>query len=135
MRPNAYESGQLAKRYVTEKLTERHYTVKRDGAVLSVTSLNGRHFTVRVASLSKSNPWIVADQEEPDSYYVLVFKPEGAPPDFFVMNYDEMKKEKEKHQRAMRRPVNECSNPDMERKGLSFEQPFNYRDNWDTLPA
>jgi hypothetical protein len=45
-----------------------------------------------------------------------------------------MQKEKQLHQDSMRYPISEYSNPELEKKGLSFKQPDGYRDKWDTLP-
>jgi hypothetical protein len=93
-----------------------------------------RYFTVKVASLSRPNAWIIPDQENQNAYYVLVFKPDGEQPEFFVLNQNEMQKEKQFHQDSMKYPVSEYSNPELEKKGLSFRQPDGYRDKWDTLP-
>ncbi len=134
MTRNTHESGRIATGYVIRKLGERHYKAEKMGAVLHVTSPNGHCFSVKVASLSRPNAWIVTDQESPDTYYVLVFKPEGKLPEYFVLSQGEMMEEKQKHQRSMRYPLDQYSNPDLERMGLTFSQPERYRDKWDTLP-
>jgi hypothetical protein len=116
MQQNNHESGKIAKRYVIEKLEERNYRVEKNGTVLTVKSPNGTYFTVKVTSLSRPNAWIVPDQENQNAYFVLVFKPEGEPPAFFVLNQNEMQKEKQLHQDSNRRPVSEYSNPELEKK-------------------
>jgi hypothetical protein len=103
---------------------------------LCVRSPNGQIFGVRVTSLSSPNAWIIPAAEEQDCYYVLVFKPEVKPPEFCILNAEQMKKEKETHFKSRRKQIKEYSNPELEEKGLSFRQPFSddYRNNWGALP-
>ena len=130
------ESGKIAIEYVIKKLEERDYKVEKNRTILSVKSPNSKDFAVKVTSLSKPNPWIISDPKDQNSYFVLVYKPEGEPPDFFVLSSDEMRKEKQRHFSSMKHPISEYSNPELEKKGLGFLQPdrYGYKNRWDTLP-
>jgi hypothetical protein len=135
MRRDSHEAGQIAKRYIADKLKERNYRVESAGKVLSVRSPGNSYFKVKVTSLSRRNAWIVRDEQEANTYYVLVFKPDAEEPSFFVLNQEEMRREKRLHQEALRHPIpTTYSNPDLELQGLSFEQPFGYSERWGTLP-
>jgi hypothetical protein len=91
---------------------------------------------VKVASLSSPNAWIVEDSlTDGNLYFILVFQPKNKQPEFYVFTPDEMRKEKQDHQKEMRKPVGEYSNPDLERAGLSFNQADEkYKDKWESLP-
>lgn len=136
MQQNRRESGKIATGYVVEKLEGRNYIVENKGTNISAKSPTGKNFTIKVTSLSRPNAWIIPDPENNNAFFVLVFKPAGEPPVFFVLSQEEMLKEKQRHQSAMKNHLREYSNPDLEKKGLSFRQPdrYGYKNKWDTLP-
>lgn len=136
MQTNRRESGKAATGQVVEKLVERKYSVEKIGTNLSVKSPTGKDFTIKVTSLSRPNAWIISDSKNQNSYYILVFKPEGELPDFFVLTCDEMRKEKQRHLSTRKKPTSEYSNPELEKKGLGFNQPdrYGYKNKWDSLP-
>ena len=136
MKQTRRELGMNARKYVVNELEARNYSVTVEKKRLCVRSPNGQIFGVRVTSLSSPNAWIIPVAEEQDCYYVLVFKPEVKPPEFCILNAEQMKKEKETHFKSRRKPIKEYSNPELEEKGLSFRQPFryDYRNNWGALP-
>ena len=135
MKISSRESGKIARDYVIEKLKERYYKIiEINNMNLSVESPNGVIFKLKITSLSKPNAWILPIFENGNSYYVLVFKPEDSLPVFFILKPEEMHKEIKNHISSMRRPVNEYSNPELEKKGLSFSQPFPYENQWSSLP-
>jgi hypothetical protein len=136
MMQNRRKAGRIASQLVVGKLTQQNYIVNA-GSIssnLSVRSPSGRRFMVKVTSLSSHNAWIIPDPESQASYYILVYKPCDKLPVFFVLTADEMQKEKQKHFDAMKHPIEEYTNPDLEKKGLSFKQPFAYENNWGSLP-
>lgn len=134
MPPNSHEAGRIATGFVIEKLVGKGCRVESKGNNLSVKSRNGNDFSIKITSLSRPNAWIIPDSKNKNSYFVLVYKPEGEVPEFFVMTQEDMQKEKNRHLDTRKRPLNEYSNPDLERKGLSFKQPDRYKDKWDSLP-
>ena len=136
MKQSRRELGEIAKKYVFKELEERNYSVTVGEKSLCVRSPNGHIFWARVTSLSSPNAWIIPIAEEQHCYYILVFKPEGKPPEFCILNSEQMQKEKETHFMSRRKPIKEYSNPELEEKGLSFRQPFrdDYRNNWGALP-
>jgi hypothetical protein len=133
---NRQESGKIAREYVIRNLEERDYKVEKNRTCLSVKSPKGKDFAIKVTSLSKPNPWIVSDPKDQNSYFVLVYKPEGESPDFFVLSSDEMRKEKQRHFSSMKHPFSEYSNPELEKMGLSFMQldRYGFKNRWATLP-
>lgn len=133
---NRRESGKIAVKHVIDKLEQLNYiaNAENNNSSLTVNSPSGRRFRLMVTSLSTSNAWIIPDPESEDSYYVLVYKPWDKLPAFFVLNTDEMQKEKQKHFDGMKHPIDKYNNPDLEKKGLSFKQPFSYENNWGSLP-
>lgn len=135
MKINRRESGNIAKKYVIERLKNIGYKIiEIQNMNLSIESPNGVIFVLRIASLSKRNSWIVPISENKNIYYVLVYKPENDQTTFYILKSAEMHKEVEKHISLMKRPVDEYSNPELEKKGLSFNQPEPYNNKWDTLP-
>jgi hypothetical protein len=136
MLQNRRKAGRIASQLVVEKLTQQNYIVNAGNisSNLSVRSPSGRRFMVKVTSLSSHTAWIIPEPESQDSYYILVYKPWNELPAFFIMTVDEMQKEKQKHFDAKKHPIEEYTNPDLEKKGLNFKQPFSYENNWDSLP-
>jgi len=136
MLQNRRKVGRIASQQVVEKLTLQNYIVNigKISSNLSVRSPSGRRFLVKVTSLSSHTAWIIPEPESRDSYYILVYKPCEKSPVFFVMTADDMQKEKQKYFDAKKHPIEEYTNPNLEKKGLSFKQPFPYENNWDSLP-
>jgi hypothetical protein len=135
MNTSRRESGNLAKLYVIKKLNSRGYKIiEIQNMTLTVKSPNGVVFALKIASLSKPNAWIVPISKNRQIYYILVLKPENCQVTFFIFTSSEMHKEVEKHISLMKRPLNEYSNPELEKKGLSFKQAFKYENKWDSLP-
>ena len=128
------ESGRIATEYVVQNLTERGYRVEANGSSLTVYDPSGNYFEAKVTSLSSPNAWIVPVLENIDTYFILVFKPRGQKPNIFILKPDEMHNEKQKHYEAMKKPIREYNNPELEKQGLSFKQPFLYENNWHSLP-
>jgi hypothetical protein len=132
---NRKEAGQIAVKCVIDKLTERNYKIiSRNNTTLSVESPGGIFFILKVTSLSGRNAWIIPDTKAQTSYFILVLKPAAELPAFFVLKPDEMMKERSNHIKSRKKPINQYSNPELERQGLNFDQPFPYENRWDSLP-
>ena len=135
MTKSRQESGQIAAKYVTDKLQERNYKVlNKKNMILSVMGPNEQYFKLRITSLSGRNFWILPKTEDKDSYFALVLKPDKEAPTFFILTPEEMMRERMAHMKAKRKPVDEYSNPELESRDLGFEQPFPYENRWDSLP-
>jgi hypothetical protein len=130
------QTGKIAKTKVCEELMSRGYSIKKQDTRLLVESPNGTVFAVKVTSLSKPNFWLINCNPEDNNYYfALVFMPRDNHPEFFILNAAEMLKEKENYFQARRKPLNEYKNPELEKLGLCFKQPFPYKDKWSSLPG
>lgn len=135
MTTNRRNSGKIARNFVIERLNQRGYNVLNiQNMNLSVESQNGFRFVVKITSLSKQNAWIIPDSENKGAYYILVLKPIDSSYTAFILKPEEMKKEKERHLRSRIKPINEYKNPELEKKGLRFNQPFAYKNHWNSLP-
>ena len=134
MGKNNQQLGKEAKSKVESELKKRGYTVLEARTELSVKSPRGKVFRVKIGSLSSANAWIIDSPQGENRYFVLVFQPGDKPPEFFILTADEMQREKENHLRKMKKPLNEYSAPELEKKGLGFKQPEPYKDNWSSLP-
>ena len=134
MKINSRESGRIAMNYTKEKLEEQGYKIlETHNNKIKVKSPNDIIFDIKVTSLSRSNAWIIPKTKS--EYYVLVYKPENSMPDFFILKQDEMKKEIVLRLKSLKQSVDEYSNPDLEKKGLNFKQPFKYKNKWRSLPG
>jgi|GEM_PF-6121385 len=135
MKQDRRESGKIAVNYVIEKLKERDYNVTGiRGTSLSVSSPKGKAFELKVTSLSKQNAWIIPRTDDQKIYFALVYKPENDSPDFFILSHNEMVKEIEHRLSSINKSISEYSNPELEKRGLNFTQPFPYENKWGTLP-
>lgn len=136
MKQNTHELGKLSRSLVTAELQRRGYTVEAVKSHFNVTSPSGQSFTVTVTSLSKPNAWIVRSVEDSRNYFILVFNKHGAAPEFCILNQEQMSREKESHRMSRCKPYEEYSNPELEKRGLGFKQPFgtDYLNKWQNLP-
>jgi hypothetical protein len=129
------ELGKIATKCALDELESRSYSVNSSGNTLSVCSPNGINFIVKVTSLSSANVWLVPEAPNDICYFMLVFKPITSMPEFFILTKQQMDYEKATHQRKKRLPIDDYSNPELERKDIGFKQPIPYKDNWSSLPA
>lgn len=132
---NRRDAGKIATQLVIEKLQERNYKVlATNNMTLSVLSPNGKRFMAQVTSLSRRNAWIIPNTKDIGAHLVLVYKPDNEVPAFCVLSPEEMIKEQRDHIKSRSKPINEYSNPELEKMGLGFNQPFRYENNWASLP-
>ena len=135
MTKSRQEAGQIAAKYVMNKLKDRNYKVlEKKNMTLSVLTPNERHFILKITSLSRRNFWILPRTEDKNSYFALVLKPDKEVPTCFILTPEQMMNERMAHMKAKRKPTSEYSNPDLESRDLGFEQPFPYENKWDSLP-
>jgi hypothetical protein len=130
------QTGKIAKTKVCEELMSRGYSIKKRDTQLLVESPNSTVFKVKVTSLFKPNFGLInCSPKDNDYYFALVFMPRDNHQEFFILNATELLKEKENYLKARRKPLNEYKNPELEKLGLGFKQPFPYKDKWSSLPG
>jgi len=136
MKTNRHELCACAAKRVQDQLIARGYKfiTVNGSSFLSVESPAGISFNIKVTSLSSPNAWIIPEIKDKNTYFALVFQKDNNSGQIFILTHDEMETEKIRHINSRKRPIENYSNPPLERRGLSFKQPFNYEEKWSSLP-